>query len=338
MTLSTEGGAAVLAPPMLDAEQAQAMEPLLVVERLTRRLGKHALLDELSFAVHPGEAFGITGANGNGKTTLLRLLASLDRPDAGRVLVFGLDSVRNAPNVRRRVGYVPEEPYLYHGITAEQYLHFVGRSRGLGRLVRAATVDTMLQVVGLEPRRHADIEVLSPGERRRLALAAALQHEPEILLLDDPLRSLDGQARAEQMEVLKELRRLGTSMVIASTRAEDALELCDRIAVLRDGHFVWEGDPAAAASLADPARADAQRVRLELLAGREAAVAMLSQRRDVRELEQDEDGRTLWFLFSGDQESLAAMIPQLVRASCAVAHFGVERRTPAAALSSLFRS
>ena len=311
-------------------------EPAVVVEHLVRRFGGRVVLRDVSFSVAPGLAYGLAGANGSGKTVLLRLIASLDRPTGGRIAIHGYDTMRRARAVRDRIGYVPEEPMLYDGLSAEQYLQFVGRARGLGKQVRQVAVDTLLQVVGLEERRWRDVSAFSPGERRRLALASALVHEPDVLLLDDPLRGLDGFARLEQIEVLRELHRLGSTMLVAATRPEDLLEICDVLAVLRDGVVVWSGDAASASNLAAPLYADAVRVRAELLEGMEAGLTLLGQRRDLRELEVDEDGRTLWFLFSGDQDALANLLPQLIRAGCTVAHFGIERRSPAAALARLF--
>ena len=311
-------------------------EPAVSVEHVVRRFGARAVLNDVSFTVEPSQAFGIAGANGSGKTVLLRLLASLDRPTSGRVAIHGYNSVRRARAVRDRIGYVPEEPMLYDGLNAEQYLQFVGRARGLGKQVRQVAVDTLLQVVGLEERRWRDVSSFSPGERRRLALASALVHEPDVLLLDDPLRGLDGFARLEQIEVLRELHRLGSTMVLSATRPEDLLEVCDRVGVLRDGSMVWSGDATATAALAAPQYTDSVRVRAEILDGLEAGLALLGQRRDLRELEVDEDGRNVWFLFSGDEEALANLLPQLIRAGCTLAHFGVERRSPAAALARMF--
>jgi hypothetical protein len=125
-------------------------------------------------------------------------------------------------------------------------------------------------------------------------------------------------------------------MLMAATRPEDALEVCDYLAVLRDGALVWSGDTAAANALASPGQTSAVRVRCEILDGLDAAVALLGQRRDLQELEVDEDQRNIWFLFSGDEEALAALLPQLIRAGASVAHFGIERRTPAAALARMF--
>ena len=223
---------------------------------------------------------------------LLRLIASLDRPSAGRIAIYGYDTVRRARAVRDRIGYVPEEPMLYDGLSAEQYLQFVGRARGLGKQVRQVAVDTLLQVVGLEERRWRDVSALSPGERRRLALASALVHEPDVLLLDDPLRGLDGFARLEQIEVLRELHRLGSTMVVSATRPEDLLEVCDTFAVLRDG------DAGMDAAMPTRRRRSPRRSTLTPCAyapssstGSRPALTLLGQRRDVRELEVDEDGR-----------------------------------------------
>src|SRR6266571_3135646 len=269
-------------------------EPAVVVEHIVRRFGGRVVLHDVSFTVSPGVAFGIAGANGGGKTVLLRLIASLDRPTAGHISIHGFDTIRRARAVRDRIGYVPEEPMLYDGLSAEQYLQFVGRARGLGKQVRQVAVDTLLQVVGLEERRWRDVSAFSPGERRRLALASALVHEPDVLLLDDPLRGLDGYARLEQLEVLRELRRLGSTIVLAGTRPEDLLEVCDAVAVLRGGQLVWSGTSDQALQLAAPADADSVRVRVEILDGLEPALALLGQRRDLRDLEVDDDGQTVW--------------------------------------------
>jgi hypothetical protein len=125
-------------------------------------------------------------------------------------------------------------------------------------------------------------------------------------------------------------------MVMSATRPEDLLEVCDILAVLRDGGLVWSGDATAASNLASPQYADAVRVRAEIIEGLDAGLTLLGQRRDVRELEVDEDERTVWFLFSGDQEALANLLPQLGRAGCSVVHFGIERRSPAATLARMF--
>ncbi len=331
----------LLAPPARSSAANALPQPVVTVQHLARRFGRRTVLTDVTFSVLPARAFGIAGANGSGKTVLLRLLASLDRPSGGNAAILGFDTVGEAQALRRSIGYVPEEPMLYDALTAEQFLQFVGRSRGLGPQVRAVTVETLLQVVGLEARpRHREIGAFSPGERRRLALAAALVHEPPVLLLDDPLRGLDGYARLEQIEVLRELRRMGNTLVATGTRPEDLLEICDEIGVLRGGAIVWTGDESAALQLAAPGRAERLRVRVELLEGQEAAVTLLGQRRDVQELEVEEGeaGQSLWFLFEGDHAALAALVPQLVRAGCVISHFGVERRSAANAIATLFGS
>jgi ABC-type multidrug transport system ATPase subunit len=157
-----------------------------------------------------------------------------------------------------------------------------------------------------------------------------------MLPLDDPLRGVGGFARLEQIEVLRELHRLGSTMIVAATRPEDLLKVCDSLCVLRGGKLVWSGDAGAATALAAPQFANTVRVRAELIDGLEAGLTLLGQRRDLRELEVDEDGRNVWFLFTGDHETLANLLPQLIRAGCSVSHFGIERRSPASALARLF--
>ncbi len=151
------------------------------------------------------------------------------------------------------------------------------------------------------------------------------------------LRGLDGLARLEQSEVLRELRRIGATTVVAATRPDDLFEVCDGVALLRDGAVAWDGDLDAASRLASPTQGAALRVRAEIIQGLESALELLGQRKDVSELEVDEDGQTLWFLFAGDREALSALLPQLIRAECTISHFGVERRSPAGAIASLLR-
>lgn len=344
MTGATLEALAALVEPAAATDAPVA--PAVVAEHLARSFGSRHVLRDVTLTVPPGKALGIVGANGSGKTVLLRLLASVDRPTAGRASIHGDDTVRNAGRVRQRVGYVPEEPRLYEGITAQQYLEFVAKARGLGRQVRTASISTLLQVVSLEHLRHREVSAYSPGERRRLMVAAALLHEPDVLLLDDPLRGLDGQSRLEQIEVLRELRQIGTTLLMAVTRPEDVLGLCDEIAVLREGTLAWIGDQDAVERLSAPhgEASDAVRVRIDVLAGLPAAVTLLSQHRDVRDLEIEEgDGLTqLWFLYASEQApgaaGLAGLLPQIVRAGTTVSHFGVEHRSPGNALAALLRA
>jgi ABC-type multidrug transport system ATPase subunit len=128
-------------------------------------------------------------------------------------------------------------------------------------------------------------------------------------------------------------------MVVTATRPEDLLELlCDQVAVQREGRLVWSGDPAEAEKLAAPEHQAGLRVRADILDGLEAGLALLRQRHDVSELELDEDGHNVWFFFTGERDALPGLLPQLVRAGCILAHFGVERRSPAAAIANLFRT
>lgn len=307
--------------------------PALVVEHLGRTFGRKSVLRDVSLRVETGQTLGLFGANGSGKTVLLRLLAALDRPTRGRAWILGYDTTRQARDVRRRIGYVPEKTLLYDGLSVEEYLDFIARARGMGTHVRRVSVTTLLQVVGLDNRPRALVGSLSPGERRRVALAGALVHEPQALLLDDPLRELDGRGRLEMLEVLRELKRLGTTTILAATRAEDVVELCDRVAVLRAGGIVWEGDLASIGTGAETVQRPGLRVRMQVMAGMEAAVELLRGRENVRELDL-EDAPTVWLVFEDDREALPGLLSDLVQAGSSLASFGVEERSPAGALTA----
>lgn len=324
-----------LAAGLAEAHAPAPAEPALLVRNLRRKLSGRDVLKDVSFEVGEGRALGIVGANGSGKTILMRLLATLDRPDGGTIRVDGVDTVVATRKVRRLVGYVPEAPMLYDGLTLRQYMEFVALSRGLGREVRSATIHDLLEVVSLGDRGARLVGTLSPGERRRLALAAALVHDPSLLLLDDPLRGLDGAVRLEQIEVLRELRNMGVTIVLASSLPDDLLELCDEVAVLRDGTVAWRGTREDARVLAG---SDAERgllVRLEAGDSLRAAADLVMGLPLVDAVDYDEGQQKVWFRFHGEAAELATVLRMLVEAGCAPSQLAVEQRTPGSALARL---
>lgn len=206
--------------------------------------GHRWALRGMSFRLATGALVGLVGPNGAGKSALLRLLAGLAAPAEGWVRVHGWETTRHAAAVRQRVGYLSERAGLYQRLTVAQNLDFVARAHGQGKAIREETVRTLLGVVELSDQAHALAGSLSPGQRRRAALAAALVHDPPVLLLDDPLRGLDGSARLEQTEVLRELRGMGKTVVMASNLLADLATLCDELVALRAGGIAWRGAPS----------------------------------------------------------------------------------------------
>lgn len=203
-----------------------------------------AALAGLDFQVARGEIFGFLGPNGGGKSTLFRILATLLPPDAGTVRVFGLDLLTQAPEVRRRLGVVFQNPSLDLHLSVRENLTYQGALYGLRGAILAGRIADGLARFGLAERRDQRAKELSGGLRRRVELAKALLHNPKLLLLDEPSTGLDPGARRSLWETLEDLRDQGVTVLLTTHFMEEG-DRCDRLALVDRGKIVAEGAPAA---------------------------------------------------------------------------------------------
>ena len=211
------------------------------VRSLGHRYGRYTALDHVSFDVPEGSIFGIIGPNGAGKTTTLRVICTLLLPSAGEVNVLG-QSVRTSPlTIRRRLGYMPDTFGLYGELRVWEYLDFYARCYGLAANLRVVAIRDALELVDLAPRREAYVHGLSRGMVQRLALARTLLHDPAVLVLDEPSAGLDPRARIELRELLRELQRLGKTILLSSHILADLAEVCSHIAILERGRLAVHG-------------------------------------------------------------------------------------------------
>jgi len=192
----------------------------------------HALAD-LSLDVQPGEVFGLLGPNGSGKTTTIKLLLGLIRATSGDAFVFGQDP--RDQTVKNRIGYLPEETYLYRFLDAEETLSFFGRLFGLSRAVIRSRSAQLLEMVGLTGARHRRLGEYSKGMARRLGLAQALINNPDLVVLDEPTSGLDPIGSAEVKELIVRLKAQGKTVLLCSHLLADVEDVCDRIAILHQG-------------------------------------------------------------------------------------------------------
>jgi len=196
-------------------------------------------LHDLSLSVPRGEVFGYLGPNGSGKTTTLKVLMGLAFGDAGAAWLLGRP-LRD-PRCRERVGYLPENPYLYDYLTPAEYLDYVGRLFGMAKAVRLARARELLERVGLAPVARTPMRRFSKGMLQRMGLAQALMNSPELVFLDEPMSGLDPIGRRMVREIILDLRGKGSTVVFSTHILSDAETLCDRVALLRAGRLLAVG-------------------------------------------------------------------------------------------------
>lgn len=204
----------------------------LIVDGLTKRYGALTALDNMSFTVAPGEIFGFVGSNGAGKSTTMRIILGVLSADSGRVLLgenpIDLDT-------RRRIGYMPEERGLYPKMKVGKQLSFFAQLHGLSRREADSQVERWVERLGIAERINDDVNNLSLGNQQRVQLAAALVHDPDVLVLDEPFSGLDPVAVDVMSEVLKEKAAQGVPVIFSSHQLELVQRLCDRVGIISKG-------------------------------------------------------------------------------------------------------
>ncbi len=212
---------------------------------LVKRYGDFAAVDGISFEVAPGESFGLLGPNGAGKSTTMRMVGAVSTRTSGRLTVLGLDPDEFGPEIRSRLGVVPQQDNLDNELRVRENLLTYGRYFGLPRRQVAERADELLEFAQLADRAGAKVDELSGGMKRRLTIARALINEPRILLLDEPTTGLDPQARHILWDRLFRLKEQGTTLLLTTHYMDEAEQLCDRLVVVDHGRIMAEGSPAS---------------------------------------------------------------------------------------------
>lgn len=194
---------------------------------------KKTALNALDLKINRGEIFGLLGPNGSGKTTTIKLLLGLLFPTAGDAFVFGEPAL--SVNKNERIGYLPEESYLYRFLNAEETLDFYGRLFNMPRDTRRERSEKLIDMVGLKNDKKRILREYSKGMRQRIGLAQALINDPELVILDEPTSGLDPLGTRWMKDLIKDLRKQGKTVLMCSHRLDDVQDVCDRIAILYDG-------------------------------------------------------------------------------------------------------
>jgi ABC-2 type transport system ATP-binding protein len=208
---------------------------------LTKNYGNLTAVDDLNLTIKDGDIFGFIGPNGAGKTTTMRILVTLLEPYGGSAFINGLDVSKHGKKVRRLVGYMPDFMGVYDDLKVFEYLEFFAAAFGIERKKRKSIVEGVLELTDLESKKSATVDSLSRGMQQRLGLARVLIHDPKVLILDEPASGLDPRARIEIRELLRELKRMGKTIMISSHILSELEEICDHVGIIEQGRLVFSG-------------------------------------------------------------------------------------------------
>ncbi len=213
----------------------------VTITNVTKSFGSQLVLDGVNIDIHQGEIFGLLGPSGSGKTTLVKMLTNLEKQNAGEIRFDGV--ALPSSKVISKIGYMSQADGLYHELTAEENLNFFAALFGLKEPARRKRILEAAKVVDLENDLKKSIQNYSGGMKRRLSLAAALLHEPDLLILDEPTVGIDPVLRQQIWEQFRILKQQGKTIIV-TTHVMDEAEKCDRVGLLRDGKIIAQGTPA----------------------------------------------------------------------------------------------
>ena len=236
----------------------QADLHLIETQHLVKRYGEKPAVDDVSLGVRPGEIFGFLGPNGAGKTTTIRMIVGLLKPSSGTVRVAGFDVQAEPIRAKAATGYVPDEPNLYAKLSARELLRFIGDLYGLDRVQVARRSEELLRMFELAEAADDTIDSYSHGMRQKTALAAALVHDPKVLMLDEPTVGLDPRSARMIKDILHQMAERGAAVFLSTHILEIAEHMCDRIGIIDHGKLIaigtmdeLRGQGAGQASLED---------------------------------------------------------------------------------------
>lgn len=215
---------------------------MIEIQNLTKRYGKHTVVDELSFRCEPGEVLGFLGPNGAGKSTTMKMVTGFVAPDKGRVSVCGHDVQTDGLAARKRLGYLPEGAPCYAEMSPGTFLSFIADIRGLSGSNRRSKLDEVIERLHLAPVINQSIDTLSKGFRRRVGLAQAILHDPEVLILDEPTDGLDPNQKHEVRELIRSMS--ADKLIVISTHILEEVEaVCSRAIIIANGKILADDTP-----------------------------------------------------------------------------------------------
>ena len=260
-------------------------EPMIHTRDLTKKYGELFALNQLNLTLHRGDVYGFIGPNGAGKTTTMRILATLLNPSWGEASVCGYSIYTGAKEIRRAIGYMPDFFGVYDDMKVIEYLEFFAAAYRIKGAKRKKICDEVLELVDLTYKRDAMVTSLSRGMTQRLGLARVLLHDPQVLLLDEPASGLDPRARIEIRGVLKELQKMGKTILVSSHILPELADICNKIGIIEQGVLIVNG---AVTDVMKQVRTTVV-LNINVAERREEAARFLESQPEVEEIQEKPD-------------------------------------------------
>ena len=295
-------------------------KPVVVMERLSKNYGTFTALDDLTLTLYAGQILGLIGPNGAGKTTAIKILVGLIRPTAGTATIAGADCVRDSHKIKRLVGYMPDTFGAYDNMRVREYLDFFGAAFGIRRRDRIRRIDEVMDITGTAYMKDKYVQSLSHGMQQRVGLARTLLHDPQVLILDEPVNGLDPQARIEMRDLMIRLASFGKTLLVTSHILPELSRICDRVAILTHGKL------RAFGTVEEIGRQVSQRRTMEAhLASADQVSAAANTIREVIEPDADvvevPQEATVRFRTARLETELGAVLTRLVQSGIHVTQF-----------------
>jgi ABC-2 type transport system ATP-binding protein len=288
---------------------------LLIVENLVKKYGKFVAVDELSFQIDEGHIYGFVGANGAGKTTTMKIIAGLLLPNSGKVVLDGVDIKENPTEIKRRLGYMPDFFGVYDDLKVTEYMNFYAGIYGVSSNKRPEIIKNLIELVNLSEKRDAYVDELSRGMKQRLCLARSLIHNPQLLILDEPASGLDPRARVEMKDILRELRKMGKTILISSHILPELAELCTSIGIIERGKMVVSGTVEEIMKKSKLKRI----IRVKSLGESDPLIKFLKEQPNLSDIEVN--GDVVEADFSGDSECMHKILKELITSGIKIVSF-----------------
>jgi ABC-2 type transport system ATP-binding protein len=294
--------------------------PTIRTHRLTKQFDNHVAVNHIDLQIDRGEVYGLIGPNGAGKTTLIRMLAAAEEPTAGEIYINGARFLRgqNNPELKRQLGYLPDDFPLYDDLTVWDYLDYFARLYFLRDPQRSQRLHEVIELVELEQKKDEAIATLSRGMKQRLSLARSIIHNPTLLLLDEPVSGLDPIARVQVRNIIKSLQQQGMTILISSHILSDLAEICTSIGIMELGHLV---ESSRLQALYDRSNQDQQQILISTLGKIEDLKLALKRSDLIQEVEVLSDASIVRVQFTGSLEDCAALLKSLIDAGIPISNF-----------------